>query len=610
MTSKTLSAKLLRESIKRGTAFGALLTLVFFCYFPVGGMLLLRTFKGDVITDVRYQLLLYGGNNPVLFVITFATAALLGIFMFSFLHSQDKVDFYHSLPVRREKLFGIQYLAGVLLWFVPYAVNSLLYMILCALKGRPADPLMALQSLAAHLICFLLVYSMMILAMMLTGKIFVAIAGMIVLCGYIPAVTLLTAAMMDLHFATCPDTLYAVGTTGYKLSPVMVYVLTCGQMMGNDTYRFPKALMLAALLTAFLTAVISLCLYRRRRSEAAGSAISFYTAGRVIKFLIVVPCALACYLFLYAISGGSILWGLLGLLLGLLIFSGVVEFIYTMDIREIFRDRGQLLLTAVVVVAVMCEFWFDLTGYDKWVPDKNGVSYVEISAAGMMADSYIGYYEEAGGEDNYYAMYFREKNAVRVDGENIELVRDMVKNTGEVAGFEETADEGEEVYEAGMNTQFYQKEKDIYRLPLDITWHFENGKVRSRSYSLSNRMWREYFGKLWELDEVQETCYPLLKTGEEDILKIVVNSLNKNTYEEHAYDVTEEKEYSGDIEKLMETLKEEIRGRKMDQAFKPYDDTVTVIYRGEDGNVYGEEIGLTEDFPKTKKLLERVADNT
>ncbi|MDO5538570.1 MAG: hypothetical protein Q4F83_00640 [Eubacteriales bacterium] len=610
MTSKTLSVKLLKESIKRNMAFGALLTLIFFCYFPVGGMLYLRSLDPDFTLVKLEELYTYGGNNPVLFMITFASAALMGILQFSYLHSREKVDFYHSFPVRREKIFGIQYLAGVIIWFIPYAVNNVFYLVLCLGKGAGGIGVKTAESVAAHLVCFMLVYGCMILAMMLTGKIFVAIAGMMVISVYIPGIRLLADGLMSIHFATYSGMMeFFQGGTVMKLSPVSVYYLIVRDMMQTEGYVFPKELLLAVLLTALLIAVICFCIYKRRNSESAGNSMAFMMAARVIKFLIMVPCVLLCYVFFWGMSDGSTLWGVFGLVFGLIIFSGLIEFIYTLDIREIFRDKGQILFTAVICLAVMAEFWFDLTGFDKWIPAEKEVASAEISMGGMPVNTYQLIYSEYGtGESaQYVCEYLREKENIEIGEDQIGLVIDLVKNTGEMAGFEETADKDGGIYQSGQNYQYYiDKENDIYRLGLEVTWNLKNGKTEIRSYSLSKRMWKEYFGKIWELPGVKEAYCPVLNVNTEDILAVIKDKNDFNYSVEEAYGSEgEEEKFSGDTGELMETLEEEIRNQEIEEPYKEYENTLTVIYRDTDGVIYGEIINLTDDFPKTEALLSK-----
>ena len=68
-------------------------------------------YKGSRNMEETYYGLMYGARsilgfqNGFIAVIIVLLSLILGVTSFSWLHSRKKVDFYHSLPVKREKLF-------------------------------------------------------------------------------------------------------------------------------------------------------------------------------------------------------------------------------------------------------------------------------------------------------------------------------------------------------------------------------------------------------------------------------------------------------------------------------------------------------------------------
>ncbi len=48
-------------------------------------------------------------------------AVTCGVSMFAYLHNRRKVDFYHSLPISRSRLFAVNYATGALCALVPYS---------------------------------------------------------------------------------------------------------------------------------------------------------------------------------------------------------------------------------------------------------------------------------------------------------------------------------------------------------------------------------------------------------------------------------------------------------------------------------------------------------
>ncbi|MDO4521806.1 MAG: hypothetical protein Q4B57_01520 [Eubacteriales bacterium] len=381
MTSKISSAKLWKEAMKRNMAVIVLMALIYFCAYPLISTFELQSWQnwennGMNIRSIHEEVLQFLFYNPLFVSMTIIAAALLGILQFSWLHSRKKTDFYHSLPISRERLFMLQYVSGVCSWAVPFLVNYVLAALLLSLGRISAMPehgwLLVGKTMLLHMITFLLIYSFMALAMVMTGKIFVGILGMGVFCGYGSFLGALWIAGLETCYLSMRN---GNEITSYvKLSPVY------GIVKMWERFREPQMsardLALGLLLLAAVVALIAVVLYRKRGSEAAGKAMAFEAAARVIKFLLVVPGTVAIVLFFYILGNNSAIWGIFGFLFGLLLISGIIEFIYRMDIREIFRDKRQIGLSMFAVAALLIVLITDPTGIDDWVPQESEVESV------------------------------------------------------------------------------------------------------------------------------------------------------------------------------------------------------------------------------------------
>ena len=123
MTSKNLFFKLMLENMKRRIWTLALGFLVFFFTLPVA--------EAFVFSDKRYYtyenyenyrrmidgnaLAIISAGNEFLVIVVVTAALICGVSSFAYLHSKKKVDFYHSLPVRRETLFAVSFVNGILI---------------------------------------------------------------------------------------------------------------------------------------------------------------------------------------------------------------------------------------------------------------------------------------------------------------------------------------------------------------------------------------------------------------------------------------------------------------------------------------------------------------
>ena len=69
---------------------------------------------GETVSFFREYVSMTGG------IVAIAGAVITGLFGFRFVFHKNMVDAYHSLPVKRDALFGACFLNGFLLWFLPF----------------------------------------------------------------------------------------------------------------------------------------------------------------------------------------------------------------------------------------------------------------------------------------------------------------------------------------------------------------------------------------------------------------------------------------------------------------------------------------------------------
>ena len=101
-------------------------------------------------------------------------------------------------------LFTVKFLDGFLIILAAYLINMFAaFGIFCG-NGIAAGDLfkMMFASFAVNMIGFLLIYVVMVIAVLLTGNLFISILGAGVLYGYLPAVSLLIEGLKSLFFVT------------------------------------------------------------------------------------------------------------------------------------------------------------------------------------------------------------------------------------------------------------------------------------------------------------------------------------------------------------------------------------------------------------------------
>ena len=598
MTSKISLVNLGKQSAKHNLAMAALLELLYFCTLPLAFLMMVQTWQRDLAylgeTEAAVQMVnnvtAALGYQPEILILGCICAALLGIWQFKYLHNAQQVDFYHSFPVKREELFWVQYLTGFVMWAGIYAINLLLAIAVAAWNGLMTGELWILigKTFVLQMIGFLVIYSFMILAMMLTGKILVAILGMAVFILYGPGVSILQKSLSDIFLVS-----YSIEyLSRYEYSLLSPFGAVIRVFTKFQSQQRVGEWLLALLLTAVLVAVISMLLYRKRGSEMAGHAMAFPGPARIIKFLLLIPLSLVTGVLFYSFTGSDKLWILVGSVFGFILFSALIEFIYCMDIREIFRDRKQMVLSAVAVVAVLAGFRYDVIGFDRNLPNQSQVESVEVSMSeflGNVMNPYITYiYEKAdapqSSQDEYYWVETVNESGFPVPQEELSGLYELLETR---MGREEIL--ADKNYEARDNWSV-----------VNCTFHMKNGKEKSRTYWLNRDEENAFLKKCFEDPTIRKTLLPVLSLPKEKVEKMKVTLGND-------YCELEEKDAREVFEIFCEEWEkisfEEIVDGSLDSEMIELE----IVYTGEDGRYYGKQFWVGDGFEKTRERLKQLS---
>ena len=129
---------------------------------------------------------MYDSSNIVIFAMVGMFAVACGIQGFSYLYDRNKIDFYHSKPVKAVTRFFSIWTNGILVCIIPHIVGTLINMLLFAENGILDLTLFgaAWLYLVLSLGLYLCMYHLAILALMMTGKLIVTILGSLVFLLY------------------------------------------------------------------------------------------------------------------------------------------------------------------------------------------------------------------------------------------------------------------------------------------------------------------------------------------------------------------------------------------------------------------------------------------
>ncbi len=577
MTSRNLFFKLMREDLKRKLWAVSLAFLSFFFWMPVNAAMsisnLQQTYErwltngttfGDGITaESRYaeELLdivgtTIGLENVLNIASVLAAAIIMALTGFLYLHSRKQVDFYHSIPVKREMIFAAKYINGIVIIWSMYLVNMLLTVGVLSINGLEISLLLStgFLSFAVHAGGYLINYALMVIAVMLTGNFFISILGGMVLFAYIPAIIALVQGLMYLFFHTINLRGIHVDQMMINGSPFSYYISvvvedvemefeTYGQLMDSVGIMFVVGLLMTG---------IALILYKKRPSESAGKAMAFQVTKAPIKILLVVPITIAMSLLFWNIYY-SIPWAVFGFVMGLVVTHAIVEIIYHFEFAKLFANLHHMGLSAVLALAVIAVFRFDLTGYDSYKPTEKEFESASVFAHSLQdAQDYgLPYYYESNGRTQHSWRYMM-MNDYAVDNMTFTDYEVVAKLAD--AGILQAEQEKEDRY---VNVDHVNAPG--FWTTLEVGYKLTNGRTVFRNYHVNVTENRDIFDRMYENPEYKKGTNPVLSYDIDNITGI---------YEIHNSRIQEVNADEAMRAQILETYKEEMTALTLEERSK------------------------------------------
>lgn len=439
---------------------------------PVALFSALSAYQGGYSTSDASYLLLNAGVRGGVFI-SFVFGLFFAMLAFSHLTQSRATNGFHALPVRRETIFLTAYLTGLfcqlstilVTFLLGAAVSAPLHLSFWSVTGA------AMGSAMLEAVFF---YSFAALCMMMTGQILAAPVFYFVGNILVPGMEyLLRNFAGNFLYGYSGHTDVALGF----LSPPLYMYTMCTEVAiasietcESDSYyvtayalEHRSFMILAAYaLAGLVIALIALLLYRTRKSEMTGSTVAFPWATPIFKYGVAFCTAVALgqllYFFLFGQyrSGGSD--SLPGTILCMVAAGLVGYFVAEMLIKKSFRvfragAKGAAIV-ALALVLLGVAMSFDLTGYEKRVPDESEIESVYYTFSGMT-------------------------NVTTDDADTIRRLtaahQAIVKNRNEQARIADAWD---------ADTLSQSDYADIEPFSLRLTYYLKDGSQLSRSYSL------------------------------------------------------------------------------------------------------------------------------
>lgn len=533
MTLKISFRKLVIEELKQRAWLFVLSLLALLAAIPVNcairmesNLKYMRLVDGVTVDRKAFlrwlsEFLTFGGRNLVFVVILLAV--LCGISGFTFLHSREKTDFYQSFPIPRKEKFLIQYVSGFIIFFVPFFIGQTAAYLLPLIRGYRVSQMAVkfLASSAYHTLFFLLIYHIVILAFVLTGKMLGGILGTGVLLVFSGAVRESMVQLGKIFFQTYTSEYSYIETTNIltsKFTPMRQYWEFGVNAM--DGKPVGGTVLLVVLVTLLLFA-LDWWTYVVRPSEGAGKILAFPKLEPVVKVSVSVVGGAVIGGIVYTVEEiGTAIYVLVFIVAAILIYF-TVEFIYHTDLQLIFKKKGSFAVMLALVGCVLAGYGFDVFGYDRYLPEKEEIREIGVTFPEM---------DMSFGHD--YDSY----------NEYVQVVGKTEKAKEEIYELARTGREGLDM----------SGSEDMSVTEVIVRYKLENGATKLRRYYMDREVVVDSIVRICEDEKEREQLYGLQEIDTDKIVEMTVESADGKTRELY---LSEEQK-----EKFIETYKEELMG--------------------------------------------------
>ena len=552
MTSKSLFFKLMKEDFKTRVWTLAISILIFFFSLIVATAMMIsfnlyNSSTYNYSDDLAMNFMSYIGiNNPFFGIIFIVLSLVMAMSGFSYLYSKKKVDLYHSLPVKREVLYFIKLINGILIVVIPFIICEIVASLLViANTGKISVLIAAIWAIAEWTLLFILSYFLTVFSIMLTGNMLIGILACGFFSFYFPLISLVLKGYQSTFF----DTYY---TSGFIIENVLPNMSSFMLMFNIFELKWLTRIIIVILASiAFL--FINLFLYKKRASEAAGKSVSFNVIKLPIKAMMVIFISILMYLLGYEVMNDSIGWGLFGLIVSGAITHCVMEIIYNQDFKKIFAKKIELLVLIIISIFIAAAFQFDIFGYDSYIPSASQIKSTAV-ISDLLESNSEQYYNKVKISDGYYDESFVDVDYASDSKIEADQIKKMdIQNKDAVL---ELARQGIEAAKYDLEPQ-----GDFDRVL--ISYKLKNGRTVGRVYYVDLDQSTSGLSSVYADESYKKSSYPILSENPENIVSVDFNGIMDNDTHIVFHDDELKK-------KFVETYKKELMNLDYETKLKSY----------------------------------------
>ncbi len=347
-----------------------------------------------------YQASILYGNSTLTYLILGVVPVGLSALLFSYLNPKGAAAFYHSIPVKRKTLYITNIVFGIVSLILPILINGgILFMMLSdPIISQIMSPSNVGVWITSQIAYAIIVFSFATVVGMLTGN---SVAHLVL--TYIFAALPLVAEVVIEYILELNLYGYVSGESAQFTQKYLYF----GINKISEIKYF-----LIYLLYSLIFFIAGYFIYKLRHIENGGEIVAFSNLKPIFIYGVSVCSFVVGYLYIDQISSVNNLF--LGLPLG---FLGLV--IANMLTKKAFTIKG-VLKPAVALFITVCAFFlvfrFDLTGFERRVPEMAKIESVSVTTTSPNWKMYYGTHSgiRIVPKDTYFPVMTEEEDIENV----------------------------------------------------------------------------------------------------------------------------------------------------------------------------------------------------
>lgn len=428
---------------------------------------------------------LFQFNQELQVILHIVVPVLLALFLFRFLHVKESSDLFHSLPIKRERIFHQYTLAGLIFLIVP--VLLIVGIVWIQHIFWNLEPYFSVGTIfywaVVTIILNTIVYMSTVFIGMLTGVSIVQ--GILAYIFLLLPVGLIVLLAQNLNFY-----LYGFATEYYLnnnigfFSPLVI--------LDNLMFADAAALIPWLCVYAFLSVILygfALFLYKKRRLEAVSQSLVFPILRPIFRFGVTFCMALLAALFFGEAQEASFFWLIFGYVSGSILGYLLAEIVLQKTWR-VFGNLKNYVYYAGVLIIVVVMMQVDIIGFENRIPKLEEVKQVYLGTS-----SY-----------DYKSNEAAEKPMYLTQPENIKLAHQL----------------HEEIIKGKKD---YQNPNELNE-SIFMVYKLENGKKLVRQYMVNADEYRQNLVSLYESNEYKEATNQIFQLADDTVETITLETFS------------------------------------------------------------------------------------